>query len=98
MGARRALTAEVLKPASNPPQAKMSVYVINLRKLNLLLRARALFAFPGSYCTVDELFEILTLVCESARRLTPNRLPTLTPLVGYEGIANAMKIDGRLES
>lgn len=69
MGARRALTAEVLKPASNPPQAKMSVYVINLRKLNLLLRARALFAFPGSYCTVDELFEILTLV--QTRKIKP---------------------------
>jgi len=33
-----------------------------LRKMHLLLRARALIAFPGGYGTLDELFEVLTLV------------------------------------
>lgn len=33
-----------------------------LRKLHFLLRARALVAFPGGYGTLDELFEVLTLV------------------------------------
>jgi uncharacterized protein (TIGR00730 family) len=33
-----------------------------IRKLHLLLRARALVAFPGGYGTLDELFETLTLV------------------------------------
>jgi len=33
-----------------------------LRKMHFLLRARALVAFPGGFGTLDELFEVLTLV------------------------------------
>jgi uncharacterized protein (TIGR00730 family) len=33
-----------------------------LRKMHFLLRARTLVAFPGGYGTLDELFEVLTLV------------------------------------
>ncbi|SCZ67872.1 LOG family protein [Thiohalomonas denitrificans] len=33
-----------------------------VRKMHFLLRARALVAFPGGYGTLDELFEVLTLV------------------------------------
>lgn len=33
-----------------------------LRKMHFLLRARALVAFPGGYGTLDELFEVLTLI------------------------------------
>lgn len=33
-----------------------------LRKMHFLLRARALVAFPGGYGTLDELFEVLTLM------------------------------------
>jgi len=33
-----------------------------LRKLHFLMRARALVAFPGGFGTLDELFEVLTLV------------------------------------
>ncbi len=33
-----------------------------IRKMHFLLRARALVAFPGGYGTLDELFEVLTLV------------------------------------
>ena len=40
-----------------------------LRKLHLLQRARALVAFPGGYGTVDELFEVLTLV--QTRKINP---------------------------
>ncbi len=40
-----------------------------LRKLHLLQRARALVAFPGGYGTVDELFEVLTLV--QTRKIKP---------------------------
>ncbi len=33
-----------------------------LRKMHFLMRAKALVAFPGGYGTLDELFEVLTLV------------------------------------
>ena len=33
-----------------------------IRKMHFLLRAKALVAFPGGYGTLDELFEVLTLV------------------------------------
>ena len=33
-----------------------------LRKMHFLMRAKALVAFPGGFGTMDELFEVLTLV------------------------------------
>jgi uncharacterized protein (TIGR00730 family) len=33
-----------------------------LRKMHFMLRARALVAFPGGFGTLDELFEVLTLL------------------------------------
>lgn len=40
-----------------------------IRKLHFLMRARALVAFPGGYGTLDELFEVLTLV--QTRKMPP---------------------------
>ncbi|MDH4107228.1 MAG: LOG family protein [Gammaproteobacteria bacterium] len=49
-----------------------------IRKLHLLLRARALVVFPGGFGTLDELFETLNLV--QSRKIEP--LPVV--LVGEE--------------
>ncbi len=58
-----------------------------IRKLHLLLRAKALVAFPGGYGTLDELFETLTLV--QTRKITP--IPIV--LVGEEFWRGAVDID-----
>jgi uncharacterized protein (TIGR00730 family) len=55
-----------------------SFHYFALRKLHLLLRARALVAFPG-YGTFDELFEVLTLV--QTRKIKP--IPAVLVGEGY---------------
>jgi uncharacterized protein (TIGR00730 family) len=58
-----------------------------LRKMHLLLRAKALVAFPGGYGTFDELFEVLTLV--QTRKIKP--LPIV--LVGESYWRRAFDVD-----
>lgn len=51
--------------APNPfitPELAFRFRYFAVRKMHFLLRARALVAFPGGYGTLDELFEVLTLV------------------------------------
>ena len=62
-----------------------------LRKLHLLLRAKALVAFPGGYGTVDELFEVLTLV--QTRKIKP--IPVI--LVGEQFWRRAVDFDFLVE-
>jgi uncharacterized protein (TIGR00730 family) len=58
-----------------------------LRKMHLLQRAKALVAFPGGFGTVDELFEVLTLV--QTRKIKP--VPIV--LVGEEYWRRAVDVD-----
>ncbi|CAN5298670.1 LOG family protein [soil metagenome] len=44
------------------PSLSMQFHYFSLRKMHFLLHARALAAFPGGVGTVDELFELLTLI------------------------------------
>jgi uncharacterized protein (TIGR00730 family) len=44
------------------PELCFRFHYFAMRKLHFLLRAKALIVFPGGYGTLDELFEILTLV------------------------------------
>ena len=44
------------------PSLSFQVHYFALRKMHLLLRARAVAVFPGGFGTFDEFFELLTLV------------------------------------
>lgn len=44
------------------PDLNFKFHYFALRKMHFMMRAKALVAFPGGYGTLDELFEVLTLV------------------------------------
>lgn len=44
------------------PELTFQFHYFAIRKMHFLLRAKALVAFPGGYGTMDELFEVLTLM------------------------------------
>ena len=50
---------------SNPyvtPSLSFKFHYFALRKMHFMMRAKALVAFPGGFGTLDELFEVITLV------------------------------------
>ncbi len=59
--------------APNPyvtPHLSFNFHYFALRKMQFLIRARAVAAFPGGFGTMDELFELLTLMqTEKIKRL-----------------------------
>ena len=69
------------------PELCFSLHYFSLRKLHFLLRAKALVAFPGGYGTLDELFEVLTLI--QTRKIKP--IPVV--LVGQAYWRRAVDID-----
>jgi uncharacterized protein (TIGR00730 family) len=69
------------------PELCFSFHYFALRKLHFLLRAKALVAFPGGYGTLDELFEVLTLI--QTRKIKP--IPVV--LVGEAYWRRAVDID-----
>ena len=51
--------------SANPyvtPELSFKFHYFALRKMHFMMRAKALVAFPGGFGTLDELFEVMTLV------------------------------------
>ncbi len=44
------------------PELNFKFHYFALRKMHFMMRAKALVAFPGGFGTLDELFEVITLV------------------------------------
>jgi uncharacterized protein (TIGR00730 family) len=44
------------------PSLSFKFHYFALRKMHFMMRAKALVAFPGGFGTLDELFEVITLV------------------------------------
>lgn len=69
------------------PELCFRFHYFALRKMHFLMRAKALVAFPGGYGTIDELFEVLTLV--QTRKIKP--VPVV--LVGQDYWRHAINFD-----
>ena len=80
------------------PELSFNFHYFAIRKMHFLMRARALAVFPGGFGTLDELFEVLTLV-QTGRM---NRLPILMfgeefwrRIIDWEGLVDAGTIAAR---
>ena len=62
IGFNIALPAEQEPNAYSTPSLTFSFHYFAMRKMHLAMRANALAVFPGGFGTLDELFEILTLL------------------------------------
>ena len=53
------------------PALSFRFHYFALRKMHFMMRAKALVAFPGGFGTLDELFEVITLVQTKKARAVP---------------------------
>jgi len=63
-----------MEESANPyvtPALSFKFHYFALRKMHFMMRAKALLAFPGGFGTLDELFEVITLVQTRKARQVP---------------------------
>src|SRR5450830_2077151 len=90
--------------SANPyvtPNLSFKFHYFALRKMHFMMRAKALVAFPGGFGTLDELFEVITLVQTRKSKPVPivlfgtdywKRLVNMDVLV-EEGVISAQDLD-----
>lgn len=78
------------------PELTFQFHYFAIRKMHFLLRAKALIVFPGGYGTMDELFEVLTLM--QTKKI--ERIPLLLfrkdfwkKIINFEGLVEEGTID-----
>ena len=71
VGLNIALPHEQHTNAYVTPYLAFKFHYFALRKMHFMMRAKALVAFPGGFGTLDELFEVLTLVQTRKARPVP---------------------------
>jgi uncharacterized protein (TIGR00730 family) len=93
-----------MEEAPNPyvtPALSFKFHYFALRKMHFMMRAKALVAFPGGFGTLDELFEVITLVQTRKARQVPivlfgsdywKRLINFDVLI-EEGVISAADLD-----
>jgi uncharacterized protein (TIGR00730 family) len=83
------------------PDLSFKFHYFAIRKMHFMMRAKALVAFPGGFGTLDELFEVITLVQTRKARQVPivlfgsdywKRLINFEMLVD-EGVISAADLD-----
>ena len=83
------------------PNLSFKFHYFALRKMHFMMRAKALVAFPGGFGTLDELFEVITLVQTGKAKPVPivlfgtaywKRLVN-TDLMIEEGVISAQDMD-----
>ncbi|MEO5845518.1 MAG: TIGR00730 family Rossman fold protein [Caldimonas sp.] len=71
VGLNIVLTREQVPNRYITPELCFQFHYFALRKMHFLMRAVALVCFPGGFGTLDELFEVLTLVQTGKSRMRP---------------------------
>jgi len=71
VGLNIVLTREQTPNRYITPELCFQFHYFALRKMHFLMRAIALVCFPGGFGTLDELFEVLTLVQTGKSRMRP---------------------------
>lgn len=78
--------------AYGTPDLSFNFHYFAIRKMHFLMRAGAIAVFPGGFGTLDELFEVLTLVQSGRMRRLPILLfgePFWRSVVNWEALVEA---------